>query len=109
MMRLGLFSMLLLALTATTGCGGGALRVVNRTPNGGTVALQGTKDTARARAKEFIREQCPFGYDLRDGDTASRQVTDSRTEGEWRVEYHCKDVPGTAAHPQPTREVAVHI
>ena len=49
-------------LAAIVGCGG--YRVVSRTEVGGTVALEGSPDSARAKAEDYIGSQCPFGYEL---------------------------------------------
>jgi hypothetical protein len=80
--------MVLLGLTLAA-CGG--IRVVDKTPSGGTVALEGSYDTAREKAEEFMRSQCPQGYRILD----EEQAVANRIE--WRLRYACKPMEGQQA------------
>src|SRR5689334_21653007 len=48
------------SMAALTGCG--SIRVVQKTPTGGVVALLGSQDKAREKAAEYMSAQCPEGY-----------------------------------------------
>ncbi len=106
--RLAFVSML---LSITTACSG--IRVVKRANDGGIVALQGPESGAREKADEYMRSQCPKGYEIVEegeavvGQTAhatTRQgfigpVTTAQTEDrrEWRITYKCKGVENASA------------
>ncbi len=63
MVRRLISSLLVLpALAALVGCG--SYRVVSHTEAGGTVALEGSPEAARAKAEDYIGSQCPFGYEV---------------------------------------------
>jgi hypothetical protein len=96
MIRLSLLAGLLgLTLAA---CGG--IRVVDKTPSGGTVALEGSYDTAREKAEEFMRSECPQGYRILDEDRSIAQRI------EWRLRYECKPMGGQQA---AARELVVRF
>jgi len=95
------------SMLALTGCG--AIRVVQRTPTGGVVALEGDQDKAREKAAEYMASQCPEGYQVvEEGETVVGQemreesrrekvfgvpVKETRSETtdkrEWRMKYQC--------------------
>lgn len=83
--------MLLLVLLGATGCG--SIRVVSEAKSGGTIALQGAHGSARDKAEEYMRKQCPNGYEVvEEGDTAG----DSDDSREWRIAYRCNGSPTVA-------------
>lgn len=78
-------------LLAVTGCG--SIRVVSEARSGGTIVLQGAHDRAREKAEEYMRRQCPAGYEVvEEGDTAG----DSDDSREWRIAYRCNGSPSIA-------------
>ena len=115
----GLFRVEVCALTiAALGLAAcGNYRVVRRTPNGGEVALEGDQGKAREKAEEYMRGQCPSGYDVLEegeavvgqemtGNTHEQKVfglpvqtTSASTQDkrEWRVKYQCKGTTPTPA------------
>ena len=85
-----LIASLLLVLT-TAGCG--SIRVVSEARSGGTIVLQGAQGAARAKAEEYMRKQCPSGYEVvEEGDSAG----DSDDTREWRIAYRCNGAPSVA-------------
>jgi len=78
----------LAVLASMVGCGG--YRVVSRTDVGGTVALEGPPESARAKAEDYIGSQCPFGYEL----VPDMAPSVDRT---MLITYRCKTPAG---HPQ---------
>src|SRR5438128_2247359 len=92
-----------LALATLSGCS--SIRVVQKTPSGGTVALQGAEDGAREKADEYMRSQCPAGYEVvEEGEAVVGSVTNARATPtiigpvttaqtsdtrEWRITYKC--------------------
>lgn len=101
-----------LGVGAAFGCS--SIRVVQRTPAGGVVALVGDREGATEKAQEYMRSQCPKGFDVveegeavvgQDIQTESREsrgflgpqtstrgsTTDKR---EWRIKYACKGEGG---------------
>lgn len=98
-------------LSLATGCSG--IRVVQKTRDGGVVALQGQESGAREKADEYMRSQCPAGYEIVEegeavvgSDTTVRQrqtfigpVTTAQSEDrrEWRLTYKCKGAPAASA------------
>lgn len=87
--RASAITITILILLTLTGCG--SFRVVREARGGGgTVALQGAHDAARAKAERYMREQCPNGFEVvEEGDAAT--VGEQR---EWRLSYVCA---GTSA------------
>ncbi len=71
------------ALATLTGCS--SIRVVQKTPAGGTVALEGAEGGAREKADEYMRSQCPAGYEIVEEGEAV--VTDTR---EWHITFKCR-------------------
>ena len=85
-----LLGALLLVLTMA-GCG--SIRVVSEAKSGGTIVLQGAQNAARAKAEEYMRKQCPAGYEVvEEGDS----VGDSDDSREWRIAYRCNGSPSVA-------------
>lgn len=100
---------------STFACGG--IRVVRRTPHGGTIALQGMRDEAQKKASQYMTAQCPTGYDVTEeeeavvGQQTSARTTDTKHGSftsasssdvrEWRVTFRCKDAPPEAGGPEP--------
>jgi len=75
------------------GCG--SYRVLSEAKTGGTVALEGAHDSARSKAEEYMRSQCPSGYEIKEeGDAYSA----NGALHEWRITYVCTGatVPRTA-------------
>lgn len=102
-------SALLCVLAATLGlssvaCSG--IRVVQKTKDGGILALQGIQDDAREKADSYMKGQCPKGYEIvEEGEAVVGQDTrmqsnntrygsigsaQSRDVREWRITYKCK-------------------
>ncbi len=78
------FLLLLALLLMVTGCG--SIRVVSEAKTGGTLVLDGTHEASRHKAEEYMRKQCPGGYEVvEEGDT----VGDSDQSREWRIAYRC--------------------
>lgn len=100
------------ALATLSGCSG--IRVVQKTQTGGTVALQGSEGGAREKADEYMRGQCPAGYEVVEegeavvGSITSAQtnrtligpVTTARTSDtrEWRITYKCNGSRNVGLH-----------
>ncbi len=61
-MRPALLVLLPWLVVLATGCG--SIQVVDRTPAGGTVALDGSHDAAEEKAEDYMRTACPFGYEV---------------------------------------------
>jgi hypothetical protein len=56
-----------LALGATlAACAGGSIRVVDKTPAHGELALLGNRDEARNLARSYMEKHCPKGYQVLD-------------------------------------------
>lgn len=104
-MRLAVLSLLCLPLLA---CGASSLRVVDRTPSGGVIAIQPESDSAREQAERYMFTQCPLGYeivrDAKDGSVSTRR-------DEQRIHFQCKDAKDYPTDPRTrtAKEVAVHI
>lgn len=79
----------LLASLSAVACGG--YRVVSQSPTGGTVALEGQRDSAREKAEEFMGSKCPFGYDVLPDMSPS-------VDRELRITFRCKSPEGQAQH-----------
>jgi hypothetical protein len=89
------FSLLVAALGAAlllvTGCG--SIRVISEAKSGGTLVLQGSHDSAHEKAEEYMRKQCPNGYEVvEEGDTAG----DTDEDRQWRIAYRCNGSPSVA-------------
>ena len=63
-----------------------SIRVVQEGKTGGTVALSGPHDGARAKAEEHMRSNCPHGWQIVEEGEAL--ATDNVTR-EWRITYAC--------------------
>jgi hypothetical protein len=63
-MKLGVVRCLGVLVFVLTGCS--SIQVVEHSPQGGTVALEGAHDAAREKAEDYMRAQCPFGYRILD-------------------------------------------
>ncbi len=67
------------------GCG--SYRVLAEAKSGGTIALEGSHDSARAKAEGYLRTHCPGGYEVvEEGDAVSAAEGGLR---EWRIAYAC--------------------
>jgi hypothetical protein len=103
--------------TAIAGCG--SARYVQRTPNGGTIALEGDRNKAMEAATKNMQAHCPGGYQIlsegeaaigtdtgarsdtqqnKDGSVTQTAGQSTRTATEWRVTYQCN---GAAPMPGP--------
>ncbi len=71
-------------LSIIAGCS--SIRVVQEGRTGGTIALQGPHEGARAKAEEHMRAQCPHGWQIIEEGEAL--ATDNVTR-EWRITYAC--------------------
>ncbi|HEU4410761.1 MAG TPA: hypothetical protein VFS43_36250 [Polyangiaceae bacterium] len=103
-----------MALATLLGACGGSFRVVRRAPAAGELALAGDPDEAREQAEDYMRRQCPEGYDVLDEGEAvvgSRSTAYAPGYGrrsgfvnvttsdiaEWRIRYRCKEALAPAA------------
>jgi len=104
--------LILLTSLALFACSG-TYRVVKKTQSGGEVALVGPQESAREKADEYMRSQCPTGFDIVEegeavvGSTTTARTTDngknifgqktattsadSTDKREWRIKYQCKN------------------
>jgi hypothetical protein len=86
-----LLAFMLLLATALAGCG--SIRVVSEAKTGGTIVLTGAQGAARSKAEDYMRKQCPGGYEVvEEGDT----VGDTDDSREWRIAYRCNGSPSVA-------------
>lgn len=76
------------------GCGG-SFRVLATTPKGGEIALEGSRESAMAKAREEIAKKC--GGDKRyeiveegEASTFDKPAGEVKDPHEWRVRYECK-------------------
>ena len=77
------FASFLAVASLSIGCS--SIRVVQKTPQGGTLAFRDLQDGAREKADDYMRGQCPRGYDvLEEGE--ARATADTT---EWHITYHC--------------------
>jgi hypothetical protein len=98
-----------ISLLALAGCGAaGSFRVVEKTSGGGVVALPSAQDMGREKAEQYMKSQCPTGYDVQK--EAEAVIGSDTTQGtqkasffsaptaastttqktEWRIEFKCK-------------------
>ena len=71
-------------LVVVSGCG--SVRVLSEAKTGGTVALEGAHGSARSKAEQYMRSQCPDGYEIKEeGDV----FTEGGALHEWRITYVC--------------------
>lgn len=108
MVRFRCFFLAALAATSLFACS--SARIVRETQTGGTVALRGSRDSAREKAEVLMREKCPQGYTvLEQGEvaygqqatttqwnrtTATTQVEDKH---EWQIVFQCAGAAASAA------------
>ncbi len=102
----------LASLSLLTACS--SIRVVQKTKEGGVLALKGPRDSAHEKAEEYMLSRCPEGYDvLEEGEAVVGQDTSVRTEQtrygtststaqtrdvrEWRIVYRCTTDASAAA------------
>jgi hypothetical protein len=99
----GLVAVVLPLISCLAACAGGSMRVVQETPSGGTVAVQGQGDGAHEKAEKYMGAQCPFGYDILG---TQRSPDDQQT-----IRYSCRlpAKPDAAAKTRDVKEVAIHI
>jgi hypothetical protein len=117
-----------ISLLALAGCGaGGTFRVVEKTSAGGVVALPSAQDMGRQQAEQYMKTQCPGGYDVQKeaeavigSDTtqgtqkagffsAPTATTTSVQKTEWRIEYKCKGgAPEAPADQNAKKSSQVH-
>lgn len=71
-------------LSFVTGCAG-SIHVVEDARTGGTVALHGPEEKARAKAEEHMKTRCPGGFEIVEQGEA---IEDGSRE--WRITYACK-------------------
>lgn len=77
----------LLASFVLGGCG--SYRVLSEAKSGGTLALEGSHESARSKAEGHMRGHCPAGYEVvEEGDA----VSPTETAREWRIAYVCTSV-----------------
>lgn len=95
-----------------TGCS--SIRVVQKTPDGGVVALQGVQSGAREKADEYMRGQCGGEYAVVEegeavvgSDTTARKTSTflgpatqshSTDRTEWRISFKCKNAKTAETH-----------
>jgi hypothetical protein len=111
-------SLVMFVSLALVACSG-TYRVVRKTTSGGEVALVGPQESAREKADEYMRGQCPTGFDVVEegeavvgstttartadggknlfGQPTSTTHADSTDKREWRIKYQCKNTPPAAA------------
>lgn len=106
MIRLRLFFLVAFAATALFACS--SARIVRETQTGGTVALRGSRDSAREKAEVLMREKCPSGYAvLEQGEVAygqratttqwnrSTATTQIEDQHEWQIVFQCAGTSAT--------------
>jgi hypothetical protein len=91
---LGVVAMLAMLTMFMLGCG--SIRVIREAKGGGTVALEGSHDGARAKAERYMSSQCTGGWDIIEEGDATSSDGESR---EWRITYVCagSSAPRTAS------------
>jgi hypothetical protein len=77
---------LFIAFAGVVMSGCGSYRVLSEAKGGGTVALEGSHDSAREKAESYMRLQCPGGYEVVEEGDALSEAGGSR---EWRLSYRC--------------------
>jgi hypothetical protein len=100
------------SLFALVACAGASYRVVKKTPEGGVVALAGSRDEAHSLAEGYMKSQCPGGFDVveegeavigEDSKSATKPslftigqntATSTTQKTEWRINYKCKGAAG---------------
>jgi hypothetical protein len=87
------------ALLALAGCG--TARIVQRTPYGGVIELQGDHGKAMEQANEQMAAACPNFIVVREGDEPATDAMPGATV--YRVRYQCGD-DSPAAAPAPPRD-----
>lgn len=100
MRSLAFAAVLIPLFSCLVACGGGTMRVVQETPSGGTVAVQGD-DGSTEKAEKYMGAQCPFGYDI-----LGRQRT---PDDQQTIRYSCRLPARPDAERREVKEVAVHI
>lgn len=83
-------ALLLLFLVAC----GGSVKVLERTPGSGAIAVSGSEESCRSRAHQYMREHCAQGYTLVD----EHPIGDG-----WKMSYRCND-----AHREADTEASLH-
>ncbi len=118
---LGICSMT--SVLALMGCAPASnFRVVEKTSVGGVVALPSAQDMAREKAEQYMKSQCPTGYDIQKeaeavigSDTTQGQqkasffsaptaATSTTNKTEWRIEYKCKGAAPDAPADQNAKK-----
>ena len=87
------------AVLALAACG--TARIVQKTPHGGMIELQGDHSKAMEQANEEMAAACPDFIVVREG---PEPIADSAGGSEatvYRVRYECGDSPPTATPPPP--------
>jgi len=78
----------------------GSFRVIATTPKGGEIALEGSRESAMAKAREEISKKCggDKAYEIVEEGEAStfdKPAGEVKDPHEWRVRYECKGAGGT--------------
>ena len=73
-------SFLWLALPLLAACGN--VKVLERTPSTGAIAVSGSEESCRARAHQYMSDHCVQGYTL---------VDERPTSDGWKMSYRCNE------------------
>ena len=97
-------------------------RIVERTPGAGVVAIPSAQDIGREKAEEYMKSQCPSGYDVQKeaeavigSDTVEghkhgflwtppANTTSTTQKTEWRIEFKCKGAAPDAPADQNAKK-----
>ncbi len=61
---------------------GGSVKVLERTPRAGAIAVSGSEEACRARAHRYMSDHCTQGYTL---------VDERPTSDGWKMSYRCNE------------------
>lgn len=61
---------------------GGSVRVLERSPASGSIAVSGSEEAVRSRADQYMRSHCSNGYTL---------TSEQPTHDGWCMQYRCNE------------------
>ena len=85
------------AVLALAACG--TARIVQKTPYGGVIELQGDHNKAMEQANEQMAAACPDFIVVREGPEPIADTPEGSGTTVYRVRYQCGDGPPAAAAP----------